>query len=96
MPPQVHKEKVYRFKMNKPSIRRRYTLQQKTNIVQLIDTYSYTTAQIANQYKLAYSSVSFIYNTYKANGDRFISNHHKAGRKKKASTQQVIELVKKP
>ena len=96
MPPQVHKEKVYRFKMNKPCIRRRYTLQQKTNIVQLIDTYNFTTAQIANQYKLAYSSVSLIYNTYKANGDRFVSNHHKAGCKKKASTQQVIELVKKP
>ena len=44
MPPQVRKEKVYRFNMNKPCIRRRYTVQQKTNIMQLIDTYNFTTS----------------------------------------------------
>ena len=96
MPPQVRAPKQYLFKMKRATIRRRFTNQQKFHLITLIDKYKMTYAQIAKTYRLCYQSVQLIYNTYKANGNKFVNNMHKAGRKKYASTIEVTKLVKKP
>ena len=96
MPPQVRPPKVYKLKMNSPTIRRRFTVQQKTNIVKLYEDHKLTISQIAKAYRLCYQTVQLIYRTYKANGDQLINNMHKAGCKKREITKQAIELVQKP
>ena len=85
---------VQAFKMKRPSIYRMLSNQQKKNIIALIDLYKMKYSQIGQSYMMNTSSVRQIYLTYKANGDKFIWQRHKAGRKPSEATIKATELVK--
>ena len=89
-------EKQLQFKMKRPSMYRNLTLQQRTNLVKLVDEFGYDFNRISKFWKLNYSSVRHIYRTYKERGNKFVSYKYKCGRKRSASRVRAMEIVTKP
>ena len=89
-------EKQLQFKMKRPSMYRNLTLQQRTNLVKLVDEFGYEFKKIAKFWRLNYCSVRHIYKTFKERGNKFTSYKFRCGRKKLTSTLEAAKVVLKP
>jgi transposase len=85
--------KTLPFRMKRPAIYRKLTLQQQWNVIRLIDDYSYTIKQVATNLQLSYGSVRHLYLRYKTRGNSLVTWHNRAGRKHKPDNLRALQII---